>query len=190
MKVMALNRNIGTPINEIMSVDMIPDSAIIRDRKPFFVPDFSSNWIARPVIAFRIHRLGKNIAEKFASRYYDAFTLGVRMIPADLLSRLESNGMATGLATAFDGAFIHGEWIPTSGTENLPLDINIEGLNVTINRQETEIDKTIELLSRFYTFKIGDIVIPGLLPTERSVTINTSISGKINGTECINFRIK
>ena len=42
MKILALNRPIGTPLNGVANVDIIPDSALIKDRKPFFMPDFFS----------------------------------------------------------------------------------------------------------------------------------------------------
>lgn len=189
MKIMAVNRTIGSPFGNILPVDMIPDSAIIRDHKPFFIPEFASDWTFSPVIAFRIHRLGKNIAERFAPRYYDAYTLGLRIRPCDLLTELNSNNLPTGIATAFDGAFIQGEWMPL----DIPCDklsIDAGGLTADIDFADTGIDRTIAQLSRYFTFKIGDIVIPCAIPAEKAISINTSVTGTINGTECINFKIK
>lgn len=190
MKVMAINRNIGVHIGMPIDVDMIPDSAILRDGKPFFIPDFASRWTACPVIAYRIHRLGKNIAGKFAPRYYDAITLGVRMIPQNLMDTLKTAGLSTGIATSFDGAFIHGDWIPLDRFNESPINISIGGINAIASRQETGIDTAVELLSKFYTFKIGDIVIPCSIPGKLDVNIDSSVSGFINGNSCINFRIK
>ena len=83
MKIIIVNRNIEHQLShDIPRVDIIPDSAIIRDGKPFFVPNFSSRWKYEAMVAFRSMRLGKNIAPKFAHRYYDAFTLAVRTIPS------------------------------------------------------------------------------------------------------------
>lgn len=190
MKVMAINRNTGQHIDMPIDVDMIPDSAILRDGKPFFIPDFASQWTACPVIAYRIHRLGKNIAGKFAPRYYDAITLGVRMVPQDLMDKLRTGNLSTGIATSFDGAFIHGEWLPIDKFNVGPLNISIGSVTATVCRQKTEIDAAIELLSKFYTFKIGDIVIPYTVTDKLEVKIDSSVSGSINDTQCINFRIK
>ncbi len=189
MKVMAINRVIENPIDDFLSVDMIPDSAIIRDNKPFFIPEFASDWVLSPVIAFRNHRLGKTIAKKFAPRYYDAYTLGLRMIPSDLLAQIKATNQSAGLATAFDGAFIHGKW--------LPIDPSITELNISVGKIQTKIsfndlaiDQTIERLSRYFTLKIGDIIIPCTIPIEEKIEIDTSITGSINGIECLSFRIK
>ncbi len=189
MKIMAINRTLENPISDFLSVDMIPDSAIIRDNKPFFIPGFASDWVLNPVIAFRNHRLGKNIAKKFASRYYDAYTLGLRMIPRDLLAQIKASNHSTGLATAFDGAFIHGEWLPIepSITE---LNISVGKIQTKINISDLAIDQTIEQLSKYFTLKIGDIIIPCTIPIDEKIEIDTSIIGTINETECLSFRIK
>ena len=49
-----------------------PDTAILKDGKPFFLPDFSQNMEYETELVVRICRLGRNISTKFAPRYYDA----------------------------------------------------------------------------------------------------------------------
>ena len=109
MKIMALNRALGETITDPIAVDIIPDSAIIKDRKPFFMPDFSSKWEYDLNIAVRVNRLGKNVGEKFANRYYDAITLCLRMIPMDMIEKLSVAGITSNLASSFDGAIILGD---------------------------------------------------------------------------------
>ena len=48
-----------------------PESAILKDGKPFFYPDWSSQIEYEAEIVVRIDRLGKNIQSKFAYRYYN-----------------------------------------------------------------------------------------------------------------------
>ena len=48
---------------------MKPDSALLKSNKPFFIPDFSERVEYETEIIIRICRLGKNISERFASRY-------------------------------------------------------------------------------------------------------------------------
>ncbi|HAO63855.1 MAG TPA: 2-hydroxyhepta-2,4-diene-1,7-dioate isomerase, partial [Porphyromonadaceae bacterium] len=40
--------------------------------KPFFIPDFAPEFVLHPALAVRIDRLGKNIAPRFAHRYYQS----------------------------------------------------------------------------------------------------------------------
>ena len=51
---------------------MKPDSAILKGGKPFFIPDFAERFDYEAELVVRISKLGKNIAPRFAHRYYDA----------------------------------------------------------------------------------------------------------------------
>ena len=71
------NKELGhTQENSEPVIFMKPDSAILKDGKPFFVPDFSHEVHYETEVVVRICRLGKNIAPRFAHRYYDAVTAG------------------------------------------------------------------------------------------------------------------
>lgn len=189
MKIMALNRYLGTPISEPIAVDIIPDSAIIKDCKPFFVPDFSADWVYDLNIAVRINRLGKNIGEKFANRYYDAISLCLRMIPLDMVKQMSETGVVSNIATSFDGAVILGDWQPMETIQD-QIKINIGTFESSINKSDIKIDNSIKHLSKFFTFKIGDILIPASLNHQSKFKIGDNIIGKINDIDCINLKIK
>ena len=71
------NKELGhTQVNTEPVIFMKPDSAILKDGKPFFIPDFSKEIHYETELVVRINRLGKNIAPRFANRYYDAVTVG------------------------------------------------------------------------------------------------------------------
>ena len=53
------------------------DSAILNQGKPFFIPDHLGRIDYETEVVVRICRLGKNIPERFAHRYYDAVTVGI-----------------------------------------------------------------------------------------------------------------
>ena len=67
------NKELGhTQVNTEPVIFMKPDSAILKDGKPFFIPDFSNEIHYETELVVRINRLGKNIAPRFANRYYDS----------------------------------------------------------------------------------------------------------------------
>ena len=69
------NKELGhTHENKEPVIFLKPDSAILKDGKPFFIPDFSNEVHYETEVVVRICRLGKNIAPRFAHRYYDAVT--------------------------------------------------------------------------------------------------------------------
>ena len=189
MKIMALNNPLGTSLSSPIAVDIIPDSAVIKDHKPFFVPDFSEKWVYELNLAIRVNRLGKNVGEKFAPRYYDAFTICLRMKPLDMIENLSTSGVYSGIATAFDGAVILGDWQPLELLEE-QIKISIGEFETTIESPLPLINNTIKQLSKFFTFKIGDILIPATLGYQSPFNIDDVITGKINDIECLNLRIK
>ena len=87
------------------------DSALLKDRKPFFVPDFMGRIDYEAELVVRICRLGKSIPQRFAHRYYDAVTLGVDFTARDMQRRLREKGMPWELSKGFDGSAAIGEWV-------------------------------------------------------------------------------
>ncbi len=185
MKIMALSRMIGTPVSEPLMAEIIPDSAILKDNKPLFLPQFSSTWSAEIAVAYRICRLGKNIGQKFASRYYDAFTVALRLVPEDLKKVAESSA----IATSFDNALIIGEWIPAEDIQQT-ITITIGNLSIDLDAQSVSIDEAVKNLSRYFTFKIGDMVIPALVGHSFPVSIDSNVCISVCSREIMNFKIK
>lgn len=99
MKIFAVIHNYGetspgSPMGEgETSWYEMPDSALLRTGNPFFVPDFDSEFRAFPSICFRIGRLGKSIASRFAYRYIDSWTASVAVAATGLLRTQREAGM-------------------------------------------------------------------------------------------------
>ena len=70
-----------------------PDSALLKDGKPFFIPDFTKQCDYETELVIRICRLGKNIAPRFAYRYYDAVTVGIDFTARDLQRKFRKEGL-------------------------------------------------------------------------------------------------
>ena len=67
----------GRPFPDEPVVFMKPDSALLKNNKPFFLPDFSSEIHYETEVVVKISKLGKSIEPKFAPRYYDELTVGI-----------------------------------------------------------------------------------------------------------------
>ena len=101
MKIIAVGMNYVAHCHELHAdeklpeepvIFMKPDSALLKDSKPFFIPDFSQQVDYETELVVRINRLGKNIAPRFASRYYDAVTVGIDFTARDLQRRFREEG--------------------------------------------------------------------------------------------------
>ena len=79
-----------------------PDSALLKDGKPFFIPDFTKQCDYETELVIRICRLGKNIAPRFAYRYYDAVTVGIDFTARDLQRKFRREGLPWELCKGFD----------------------------------------------------------------------------------------
>lgn len=181
MKAMVCMRHPDVTFGPETPVTVVPDSAILRTGRPWFIPPFATRWTLQTVLALRMSRLGHCIGAKFAHRYFDAVTLGVmpRPYPHD-----PSNGMLD----AFDGALIIGDWMP------LPEDGALEAFTpsgaIDLGSQPEEARDIIARLSTFATMKTGDVVgVCTFLPIENP-SIDSHWEGGINDKVLLSFNIK
>ena len=169
------------------------DSALIKDGKPFFIPDHLGRIDYETEVVVRISRLGKSIPEQFAHRYYDAVTVGIDFTARDLQKRLREEGQPWEIAKGFDGAAVIGEWVSKErfkdmGGLRFALDINGE------RRQEgctcdmlASIDRLIAYISTFFTLKTGDLLYTGTPAGVGPVNINDHLEGYLEGEKVLDF---
>ncbi len=170
MKILGLTYHDG-----VRRTYMKPDSALLVNEKPFFLPMFSSEIVFRPCLVVRVNRLGRNVEERFASRYYDAWTVGMNMQDESWkVRRLE--GLKADMSDV--------EWIgfdnslPTGRFMEAPLPSPPQGGNchsdvecgVVLLQNEksicelqmadllTSVDAAIAELTRYVTIRMGDFV--------------------------------
>lgn len=194
MKVIGIKGNYNT--SEQAQVYLMADSSLLKDGKPLFLPDFAQKFIAHPALVVRINRLGKNIAKRFAPRYYDAVTVGLCVEAHGFSSQAKIDASASAI-NAFDSAAILGDFVLL---ENFDLSQNniitiktTLGTDIELNTSEMllNIDSLIEELSKYYTFKIGDILYTGFKPESGfKLSINDSITGKLGENELLHFKVK
>ena len=70
MKVVAFDSNVVGEAS--LTAYVMPDSSLLLQGKPFFMPAFAESFEATFQLAFRIDRIGKTIAPRFAPRYIGA----------------------------------------------------------------------------------------------------------------------
>lgn len=146
----------------------MPDSALLRSGNPFFVPDFDTEFRAFPSICFRIGRLGKSIASRFAGRYIDSWTASVAVAATGLLRRQRESGMPWTRAVAFDRSFMIGNLQPIDTFINyakFSVSCGESRMVYDINDLRLSVERLIELISSDNTLKNSDLLLAGLTPT-------------------------
>ncbi len=87
------------------------DSSLLKNGKPFFIPDFMGPIDYETEVVVRICKLGKSIPQRFAHRYYDAVTVGIDFTSRDYLKKARENGLPWDICMGFDGSSVLGEWV-------------------------------------------------------------------------------
>jgi len=174
-----------------------PDSALLKDNKPFFIPDFSHNIHYELEVVVKINRLGKNIAERFSGRYYDELTVGIDFTARDLQSELKEKRLPWEISKGFDNSAALGEFVPKSSLTKDVNNLEFELLknNSSVQKGNTSdmihsIDEIISYVSRFFTLKIGDIVFTGTPAGVGQVEIDDRLEGFLEGKKLFDFYVR
>ena len=174
---------------------MKPDSAISKNGKPFFVPDFLGRVDYEAEIVVKICKLGKSIPARFAHRYYDAITVGIDFTARDWQRRLIEEGAPWEMCKGFDGAAALGEFRPTEGLDmkNIPFHLDIDGTTVQSGNSGQmifAIDEIIEYVSHYFTLKTGDLIFTGTPAGVGPVAIDNHLQGYLNGEKVLDFHVR
>lgn len=173
-----------------------PDSSLLRQGKPFFIPDFSSEIEYETELVLRINRLGKNIAPRFAHRYYDAIGLGIDFTARDLQRKQKAAGLPWEVCKAFDNSAAVGDFLPVSSFANLnDISFHLERNGTTVQSGNSSqmlfgFDEIVSYVSRFFTLKIGDLIFTGTPSGVGRVEINDLLEGYIGTEKMFSFRVK
>jgi len=186
-----------TLINQDPVIFMKADTSLLKDGKPFFIPDFSSDVQYETEVVVKIGRLGKNIAREFAPRYYEEITVGIDMTARDLQNKFREDGLPWELSKSFDNSAAIGKFIRL---EDLSYDINHVPFHLDINEKTVQegntaemlfkVDELIEYVSRFVTLKMGDLIFTGTPAGVGKVHINDHLKGYIGNEKVLDFYIK
>lgn len=172
------------------------DSALLKDGKPFFIPDFMGRIDYETEIVVRISRLGKGIPEKFAHRYYDAVTVGIDFTARELQQKLRKAGQPWELCKGFDGSAVIGEWIDVHkfrDIQALHFHLDINGNTVQegcTSDMLFKVDSIIAYISKFFTLKTGDLLYTGTPVGVGSVHIDDHLTGYLEDRKVLEFNCK
>lgn len=175
---------------------MKPDSALLKDGKPFFIPDFSSEVHYETELVVRISRLGKNISGRFAHRYYDALTVGIDFTARDLQRKLRLAGNPWEISKGFDNSAVIGEFVSVEkykDVQNLNFSLLIDGKQVQhgyTGDMLFKIDEIIAWISQFFTLKIGDLLFTGTPVGVGPVEVGQHLQGYLEEEKVLDFYVR
>jgi 2-keto-4-pentenoate hydratase/2-oxohepta-3-ene-1,7-dioic acid hydratase in catechol pathway len=203
MKIIAIGRNYAEHIEELNNerpsapvVFMKPDTAVLKNNMPFFLPDFSQNIHHEVELVLKINKEGKYIKKEFAHRYFDEIGVGIDFTARDLQDQCKAKGLPWEIAKGFNGSAPVGEFLSVSELK----DFNDINFHLLINGEQRQKGNTammlfdfgviIEYISQFFTLKKGDLIFTGTPAGVGKVNIGDRLEAFIEDQKLLDFEIK
>ena len=203
MKIIAIGRNyaehakeLNNPVPTVPVIFMKPDTAILKDNKPFYHPDFSKDIHHEIEIVLKVSKEGKHIVEKFAGSYYEEIGLGIDFTARDVQSRHKEKGLPWELAKAFDGSAPISVFVPKTKFANI-YDVNFK-LDVSGETRQQgntgnllfSFESIIAFVSKYVTLKKGDLIFTGTPAGVSRVKVGDRLEGYLEGEKMLDFYVK
>jgi acylpyruvate hydrolase len=203
MKIFAIGRNyvdhareLNNPLPEEPMFFMKPDTAIVRNNNPFFYPDFSTEIHYELEVVLKMSRVGKNIAEKFAHRYYSEIGLGIDFTARDIQRKCQEKGHPWEIAKSFDNSAPVSKFIPKDNfpdLQNIHFHLDVNGTTVQKGITSDMIfsfDRLVSHVSRFVTVRMGDMIFTGTPAGVGPVKIGDRLQAYLEDKLMLDFFIK
>jgi len=203
MKIIAIGRNyaahakeLNNPLPSSPVIFLKPDTALLKDNKPFYIPDFSSDIHYELEVVLKVCKEGKHIQEKFAGNYFEEVGLGIDFTARDIQSVHKEKGLPWELAKAFDNSAAVSNFVPKSTINDLyDLQFELKINNETRQNGNTKnilfsFEKIIAFVSQYITLKKGDLIFTGTPEGVGQVHPGDKLEAWLEGQQLLNFNIK
>ncbi len=174
MKIFCVGRNYAAHAAELNNaipdepvIFMKPKSALLQAHTPFYYPEFTNELNYECELVLRVSKNGKYIHEKFASKYYDAITVGIDFTARDIQNELKEKGLPWERAKAWDNSAAVGKWVPIANIKNK------KDINFSFNKNKEQVqkgnsadmlnsfDNLLAYISTYFSINIGDLIFTG-----------------------------
>ena len=202
MKIVCIGRNYAAHArelnNEIPEEPVIfikPDSAVLRNNAPFYIPGFTLDVHYEAEIFVRINKTGKSIPVQFAANYYTEIGLGVDFTARDVQSKLKAKGLPWEKSKGFDHSAVIGKTFPKSDfhSNEIHFSLLVNGeLRQTGNSKNMiyTIDQIISHVSEYFQLKAGDLIFTGTPEGVGPVKKGDVLEGFLEQQQAFRFEVK
>jgi 2-keto-4-pentenoate hydratase/2-oxohepta-3-ene-1,7-dioic acid hydratase in catechol pathway len=203
MKIICIGRNYAEHAKELgnaVPTEPVffckPDSAILPRSNPLFIPPFTNDLHYEVELIIKIDRLGKNIEEQFANRYYSSIGLGIDFTARDVQEEQKKKGLPWEKAKAFDGSAVVGkDFISLDELDRTNIRFSLKKNGEVVQNGSSadmifNFDKIIAHVSQYMTLKIGDLIFTGTPSGVGPVAINDVLEGYLGEKKMFKVNIK
>lgn len=206
MKIICIGRNYPEHAKELKNeipdkpvVFLKPQTALLKDNKPFYYPEWTTDLHYETELVLKICKQGKYIDEKFAHKYFDEVTVGIDFTARDLQAQQKAKGLPWEIAKAFDNSAVIGAFkkkenaadVITRSGFHFSLKLNgAEVQNGNTNDMMFSFEKIIAYASQFFTLQTGDLIFTGTPAGVGPVKIGDRLVGFLYSEKMFDFEIK
>jgi 2-keto-4-pentenoate hydratase/2-oxohepta-3-ene-1,7-dioic acid hydratase in catechol pathway len=203
MKMFCVGRNyaehakeLGNTIPEEPVIFMKPKSALLQSHTPFYYPEFTNELHYECELVLRICKNGKYISEKFASKYYDAITVGIDFTARDIQNELKQKGLPWEKAKAWDNSAVVGKWILLSELKyKKEIPFSFKKNNEVVQKATSaemiySFDAIVAYISNFFSVNIGDLIYTGTPAGVGEVVVGDELEGFIGDDSLLTLEVK
>lgn len=191
-----LDHNSNIPSEPIFF--MKPDTALLRNNEPFYLPDFSRDLQYETELVVRICRVGRAIEERFAHRYYEEVGLGIDFTARDLQRECVAKGLPWEVCKSFDySAALSPRFLPLAGlggdVQRLHFDMELNGeprQAGDTSKMIFTVDRIVSYVSHFVTLKMGDLIYTGTPVGVGRLSPGDRITASLEGERLLDIEIR
>ena len=201
MKIICIGRNYSEHAKELKNeipdkpvVFLKPQTALLKDNKPFYYPEWTTDLHYETELVLKVCKQGKYIDEKFARKYFQEVTVGIDFTARDLQNQQKAKGLPWEIAKAFDNSAVLGELRKSgNGNNDFNFSMNLNGTEVqkgNTNDMLFSFEKIISYASQFFTMQTGDLIFTGTPAGVGAVKIGDKLEGFLEGEKVFEFEVK
>lgn len=202
MKILCVGRNysehakeLGNAVPENPVIFSKPDTALLKNGEPFYIPSFSNDVHHEIELVIKINKVGKKIQEKFARHYFSEIGLGIDFTARDKQNELKAKGLPWELAKAFDGSAPIGNFINIENIDLKNIDFSLQKNGQLVQQGNTSqmifsFEQIVSFVSQYFTLKVGDLIYTGTPAGVSQVNIGDHLEGFIGNESMLICEVK
>ena len=203
MKIFCVGRNyvehakeLGNDVPDEPVIFLKPKSAFLQPHMPFYYPEFTNELHYEAEIVLRVSKNGKYIQERHASKYYNAYTVGIDFTARDIQQQLKEKGLPWEISKAWDNSAAVGKFI------DIKPGLNMNDINFCLYKNKEIVqqgntshmiftfDQIVAYVSQFFSLNIGDLIFTGTPAGVGECVVGDMLEGFVENDSLLEVEIK
>lgn len=203
MKIFCVGRNyvehakeLGNDVPDEPVIFLKPKSAFLQPHMPFYYPEFTNELHYEAEIVLRVSKNGKYIQERHASKYYNAYSIGIDFTARDIQQQLKEKGLPWEISKAWDNSAAVGKFIDIKPGQNLnDMNFCLYKNKEIVQQGNTShmiftFDQIVAYVSQFFSLNIGDLIFTGTPAGVGECVVGDILEGFIENDSLLEVEIK